>query len=251
MHQLTRLNTLYESILEKLEQRVYDVHVHTRSATLKILSDLIEQECVYKVKFGKIAHLAVDRLKDKAVYVRKAALSLLTMMLDHNSFGSSLNKSHFESETSAIKQKIKLRLNEVITLAYPPATCEGVELPVNDVESCSTEPEAEAAINTLTDDISELLMDDASASVSGTEPPEISETEMETLMLQDPIIQKLQVALDESQNVISFLSALDLSGPRIKAMLRSKTNTDVVEALKFYMRAVNFGVQNSLRFLLR
>eukprot|EP01041_Mallomonas_annulata_P008396 gene8396-17310_t len=229
---IPRLMKLYDSIYEHLIIRIHDVSSYTRSATLKIWSDLIENEAILTDKFNIIAKLAYDRISDKAVYVRKAAVSLLTVMLDHNPYGSNLDIEVFAYQKAIVEKAIATRLELLNSERNLPDT----NSRNRNKESVKTDNDSNQI-----EDQDEVEEED--------EEDDISASEFQESVSQDMEIKKLQATHVVAVNALTFIETVAASEEKIKLFIHSKTNTDVVEALKFFMRAVNFGVNSSMKFL--
>ncbi|GAB2267149.1 Condensin-1 complex subunit CAP-D2 [Dionaea muscipula] len=98
-----------QAMLEILLERCRDVSAYTRARVLQVWSELCEEHSVSIGMWNEVAAVAAGRLEDKSAMVRKSALNLLIMMLQHNPFGPQLKISSFE----ATLDKYKKKLNEL------------------------------------------------------------------------------------------------------------------------------------------
>ncbi|KAL6145156.1 hypothetical protein ACLB2K_055844 [Fragaria x ananassa] len=96
-----------QAMLEILLERCRDVSAYTRSRVLQIWAELCEEHCVSIGLWNELAEVAAGRLEDKSAMVRKSALNLLIMMLQHNPFGPQLRKASFEATLQQYKKKLK------------------------------------------------------------------------------------------------------------------------------------------------
>ncbi|KAL6134055.1 hypothetical protein ACLB2K_066288 [Fragaria x ananassa] len=94
-------------MLESLLERCRDVSAYTRSRVLQIWAELCEEHCVSIGLWNELAEVAAGRLEDKTAMVRKSALNLLIMMLQHNPFGPQLRIASFEATLQQYKKKLK------------------------------------------------------------------------------------------------------------------------------------------------
>lgn len=106
--QSIRLRTK-QAMLEILLERCRDVSAYTRSRVLQVWAELCEEHCISIGLWNEVAKVAAGRLEDKSAIVRKSALNLLIMMLQHNPFGPQLRIASFE----ATLDQYKKRLNEL------------------------------------------------------------------------------------------------------------------------------------------
>ncbi|CAI0374530.1 unnamed protein product [Linum tenue] len=98
-----------QAMLEILLERCRDVSAYTRGRTLHVWGELCEEHAISIGFWNEVATVAAGRLEDKSSIVRKAALSLLIMMLQHNPFGPQLQVGLFK----ATLEQYKKRLNEL------------------------------------------------------------------------------------------------------------------------------------------
>jgi hypothetical protein len=75
-----------ESLLDILVERVHDVNYYTRANVLEVWLSLCNDGAIPVRRYGAVAELALDRLKDKTANVRRHAISLLVSLLDNNPF---------------------------------------------------------------------------------------------------------------------------------------------------------------------
>ncbi|KAJ6747581.1 CONDENSIN [Salix koriyanagi] len=88
-----------QAMLEILLERCRDVSAYTRSRVLQVWAELCEEHSVSIGLWNEVAAVAAGRLEDKSAIVRKAALNLLIMMLQHNPFESVLDGLQSDNET--------------------------------------------------------------------------------------------------------------------------------------------------------
>ncbi|KAK9272550.1 hypothetical protein L1049_002923 [Liquidambar formosana] len=100
-----RLRTKH-AMLEILLERCRDVSAYTRSRVLQVWAELCEEHSVSIGLWNEVAAVAAGRLEDKSAIVRKSALNLLIMMLQHNPFGPQLRIASFEATLEQYKKKL-------------------------------------------------------------------------------------------------------------------------------------------------
>ncbi|RDY13843.1 Condensin complex subunit 1 [Mucuna pruriens] len=96
-----------QAMLEILLERCRDVSAYTRSRVLQVWAELCEEHSISIGLWNEIAEVAAGRLEDKSAMVRKSALNLLIMMLQHNPFGPQLQIASFEATLDQYKRKLK------------------------------------------------------------------------------------------------------------------------------------------------
>ena len=108
-------------LLDLLHQRAYDVSSFTRSAVLKAWGHLVEQGALQPQRFTQVTALALDRLQDKTVLVRKQAMQLLTLLLERNPYGPNLQPEQFSAALQATQQSLLDNLPEALKESYEAA----------------------------------------------------------------------------------------------------------------------------------
>ncbi|KAJ1401699.1 HEAT repeat associated with sister chromatid cohesion protein [Sesbania bispinosa] len=96
-----------QAMLEILLERCRDVSAYTRSRVLQVWAELCEEYAVSIGLWNEVAEVAAGRLEDKSAMVRKSALNLLIMMLQHNPFGPQLRVASFEATLDQYRKKLK------------------------------------------------------------------------------------------------------------------------------------------------
>ncbi|KAK4412876.1 Condensin complex subunit [Sesamum alatum] len=95
-----------QAMLEILLERCRDVSAYTRSRVLQVWAELCEEHSLSIGLWNEVATVASGRLEDKSAIVRKSALNLLIMMLQHNPFGPQLRAASFEATLEQYKKKL-------------------------------------------------------------------------------------------------------------------------------------------------
>eukprot|EP00092_Neocalanus_flemingeri_P032797 GFUD01035670.1.p1 GENE.GFUD01035670.1~~GFUD01035670.1.p1 ORF type:complete len:1485 (+),score=509.47 GFUD01035670.1:55-4509(+) len=96
-----------DSFLDCLEDHVHDIHAHVRSHVLQIWGKLCKDKCIPLSRQHSVLELAAGRLQDKSSNVRKAAVQLLTTLLESNPFAAKLQT--MELEIRLKEEEVKLR----------------------------------------------------------------------------------------------------------------------------------------------
>ncbi|KAL2325982.1 hypothetical protein Fmac_025040 [Flemingia macrophylla] len=96
-----------QAMLEILLERCRDVSAYTRSRVLQVWAELCEEHSISIGLWNEVVEVAAGRLEDKSAMVRKSALNLLIMMLQHNPFGPQLRLASFEATLDQYKRKLK------------------------------------------------------------------------------------------------------------------------------------------------
>ena len=78
-----------------------------RSHVLQIWGKLCKEKCIPLSRQHSVLELAVGRLRDKSSNVRKAAVQLLTTLLESNPFAAKLGTSDLEMKLKEEEAKLK------------------------------------------------------------------------------------------------------------------------------------------------
>ena len=73
-------------LLDKLEEHIYDITSFTRGKTVAIWKRLCESSKIPLSRIDRVVELIVERLMDKASYVRKQSIQFLTVFIEVNQY---------------------------------------------------------------------------------------------------------------------------------------------------------------------
>jgi hypothetical protein len=158
---------------------------------------------------GSVAEVAVDRLFDRIAAVRKAAVGLLTALIECNPFNSNLNIQTFKVRAEELSKEFADRVKVIREMVNGP-----LDSVINDIEKEGT-PEADDGFESSDE------------------------------VITDPDIVAIVAEKEYCNSAIELLTAVDQAIPKIQEMSRSKTLSDVTESLEFFSRAVNFNIQGA------
>ena len=100
-----------EKLMELLMPRALDKSIYCRSKLLELLSEMNKDEELSKIWFIPVLNLAVERLYDKAVLVRRKACNLIESLLYRNDFLKPLEKIDRSAEEEV--KNIQSRISEL------------------------------------------------------------------------------------------------------------------------------------------
>ena len=217
LHSLVRIR---EDLLDILVERTRDTSSYTRSAVLKTWTYLVVEEALPLTRIGSIAEVALDRLHDRTAAVRKAAVGLMTALLEFNPFSGNLSAGHYKH----LRDEIEKRLDARIAVVSVDRATTANKLPADESdEEAGSADEAEGD----------------------------SEQVDQVDFREDAEVVALSAELGKCISCLELLQSIDNAVPIIEKMLSSKTTSDVVEALRFASRAVTFSIKGSARCLQR
>lgn len=191
----------------------------------------VEAEALPVVRFGSVAEVALDRLDDKTAAVRKCATQLLTSQLEFNPFSGSLNAAHFVS----LRQELERRIKERMALLAA------------EVHASTANDENKATVAVKEEQTGEEEQEEQEEDLFGDEEPE--NRDLTVMFQEDAEIVAMTAELSKCVSCLELLQSVHAAVPKIGSMLNSKTNSDVLEALRFFTRTMNFGIKGSASFL--
>ena len=225
--QKSMLPRVRDQILDMIVERTHDVSPYTRATVLKVWHTLLAADAIPVRRFASVTELAFDRLHDKAAAVRKAAVSLLAVLMDHNPYGSTLDHLVFTQQKVLMESKLIERLTQLKTVYL------ASQLPV----TMNTDISDTSAVGTM---------------ATPDEPEEEEEFDMDAFQLTPDVMddsetQGLKKGIEYCLSALDMINTLVKATPKVEAMLKSKSSLEVVEAIKFIARTVNFNIRGSLK----
>lgn len=244
-----------DPLLDILLQRAHlDVHAFTRSKALQCWISLATKHVIPSRLFPILADMAASRLDDRTAAVRKYAAQLLATLLMENPFGPALKLSHFSSKLNELLSQIPDDSDH----QDPSDTENGTESTRND-----SELNAESDLESLHDEhvnegvegckISADVVSEDEQSVEvengllprsqdASDEPEV-ETESGEAFLENPEKKELALRRNFYKFAVNFIRAIETGLETVYNMLRSKSITDVAEALSLIVTAIQFQIE--------
>jgi len=131
-------------LLGMLHARAYDIHSLTRAAALKAWISLARHAAIPSTDLSGIAELAVDRLQDKAAYLRRAAAQLLRALVEHNPFGPHASAIAYAEQEAAATTWLKQHASSQEAGATAVETAPAEASSVSQAKAMLDEAEAQA-----------------------------------------------------------------------------------------------------------
>lgn len=226
-----------EALFVLLEQRVHDVTSFTRAKVMQIWVQLCEARAVPIERLPGLVLLAAERCRDKAAQVRKYAVMLLTTLLQYNPFHANLSGSQHKARCTELATNFKDAMSKRV------ADFEANEKKAQDL-IMKRKPE-----KTVPDESdSESGTADMQDEEQSESKPAMSESEKElaeSVAAANEAIATLKKDLDRSFAAVKFIEAIDASVPDLAALVGSKTATDVLECIKFFVTAHEFQIDRA------
>lgn len=222
-----------QAMLEILLERCRDVSAYTRSRVLQVWAELCEEHSISIGLWNEVAVVAAGRLEDKSAMVRKSALNLLIMMLQHNPFGPQLRIASFEATLGQYKKKLKE--------LEPDMTSEVVvdDLP-SDGDNCTGDGEVD---NSNTGPVLKEQQDSL--------PDTCMSQPEEAIALQDSCVPDVG-NLEQTRALVASLEAglrfskcICATMPTLVQLMASSSATDVENTILLLMRCKQFQIDGS------
>ena len=247
-----------DALLDLLAERAYDVSSFTRAASLKAWMALSNAKALPKTRMLAATQLAMDRLQDKTVVVRKQAMQvrltgdastsygflvfspmpcggddppsthfftqLLTTLLENHPFLESLDPKPYRDKLQDLYDWVKAHLPESINQAHQD-NLQALHPEHEETYQAERMELEQAALSAA------LAEADALLSEQGT-VDQLSAAQQE-------YCNKVQ-ALKFTQSALDFIDTLENATTALESMLLSASTSDVVEALRFFVQARHF-----------
>lgn len=222
-----------QAMLEILLERCRDVSAYTRSRVLQVWAELCEEHSVSIGMWNEVAALAAGRLEDKTAIVRKSALNLLIIMLQHNPFGPQLRTSSFEATLEQYNKK----LNELGPMAQSDTVLNGLP---SDNEECNGDGEIhEEGAERMSKELNDSLTDSCLSQMQDPIPQEdISVPDVGNLEQTRTLVASLEAGLKFSKCISATMQTL-------VQLMASSSATDVENTILLLMRCRQFKIDGS------
>ena len=241
-------------ILLLLQARKHDINSFTRIKALQALLGLVRARAMSSDPAAFVATLraAQDRLMDKTASVRKAAIQLLTALMEMNPFAGVLDLGLFRAQlqikAQAFKDALASAPGTLAAAAKAKADAKkrrsmSIRAPVPEEEDSDAEPGADE--EPQQDEEEEAKDDDESkedggAAVGGA-PDQSLKSLLSSAIQSDLVLEKLRKELQTLFHAVTFLGVL--AGevlPVLHELLQSKTHSDQIECIHFFVVARQF-----------
>jgi condensin complex subunit 1 len=206
------------ALLDILIERAHDVSSYTRSAVLKAWIRLAQAGSIPVGRILPVTVMAIDRLQDKTVMVRKQSLQLLTTLLENNPYMGDLDPEPYRTKLSEMYDFVKNHLPENIKDAY------------------ETSLAAAKENETSEDGIRELEQATLAAAIAEAD----SMDGLDQLEEKEKAFSAKVQALKFAQSALDFIDQFENASANLHGMLLSANGSDVTEALRFFVKARHF-----------
>jgi len=239
------------SLLDVLMERAYDKSSYTRNAVLKTWATLVKSNCIPLNRIHEVTKLAIDRLQDISVNVRKSSMQLLTLLLENNPFLGSLDPTPYERKSKELHKY----LLENIPKKFLDEAREGTDAMDNPERSkdddddttsaeesseANTDNEKEEGEKSVKDQLDERMKIVALRVAFAAADDFVDSQDEEDEELTN-FYNKI-AAFRFTTSALHFIEMFENSHQVFKGMLHSSNTSDVTEALRFFVKARHFDL---------
>ncbi|XP_074306747.1 condensin-1 complex subunit CAP-D2 isoform X2 [Silene latifolia] len=242
----SRLRTK-QAMLEILMERCRDVSAYTRSKVLQVWSELCEEHLVSIGLWNELAAVAAGRLEDKATIVRKAALNLLIVMLQHNPFGPQLRVASFEATLDQYKKKLNSFQPEVqaengeVDHLNPENGTSNVDGEIDQINSENQTSDGDGEIDQA---ISEVRAEDQPNSLTDSYLSQV-EKDKDDSVPDVGNLEQTRALVASLEAGLTFSKCISGTMPTLVQLMASSSAADVENTILLLMRCRQFQIDGS------
>ncbi|XP_010312109.1 condensin-1 complex subunit CAP-D2 [Solanum lycopersicum] len=221
-----------QAMLEILLERCRDVSAYTRSRVLQVWAELCEEHSVSIGMWNEVAEVAAGRLEDKSAIVRKSALNLLIMMLQHNPFGPQLRAASFEATLEQYKKK----LDDLGPKAQPTSVLDGLS-------SCDEISNEDGEVLNVGEEMNKEQSDSLTDSCLPHEEDMIGQTDDSVPDFGN--LEQTRTLVASLEAGLRFSNCVSATMPTLVQLMASSSATDVENTILLLMRCRQFQIDGS------
>ncbi|CAF0903319.1 unnamed protein product [Brachionus calyciflorus] len=213
-----------DELLDNLMEHIHDVNAVARSKTLQIWRRLSDENSIPLHYINELMKRCVGRMEDIASSVRKSAFQLLCDLIRTNPFGiKSVELSLQQIQSELVKEEEVLnnlnkesdKLIDELNSIVEPKNSEEMNEEESDEENSQSNQENEVELQAAKDKHQQLV-----------------------------VIQKSKV--NYLKDMLSFVNQIETAIPKLSKLLFSKTQTDVLEVISFFVTCYEHGFTDML-----
>ncbi|KAI8559174.1 hypothetical protein RHMOL_Rhmol04G0152700 [Rhododendron molle] len=215
-----------QAMLEILVERCRDVSAYTRSRVLQVWAELCEEHSISIGLWNEVAAVAAGRLEDKSAIVRKSALNLLIMMLQHNPFGPQLRIASFEATLEQYKKK----LSDLEPNATSESVLDGV---TSDNDTSNGDGEVDNADAEVVSKEQQESLADSCLPQEDSSVPDLGN------------LEQTRTLVASLESGLKFSKCVSATMPTLVQLMASSSATDVENTILLLMRSKQFQIDGS------
>lgn len=224
-----KLKQMRNELLDTLCDHIHDVNAMARSRTLQIWRHICEEKAIPLHYMNEVMKRCIGRMEDVASSVRKSAFQLLCDLIRKNPFGiKSIEMSLEQIEAECVKEEA--------ALAKLKDDDEKLVDAINkELENAGGEEEQEEETTAG----QESARSGTQESTTDLQQEQQREKQQQMIIIQTSKVNYLK-------DMLSFVKQLEAAIPKISKLLFSKTQTDVLEVISFFVTCYEHGLNDML-----
>ena len=214
-----------DELLDHLMDHIHDTNAVARSKTLQIWRRLSDENCIPLNYINELMRRCVGRMEDVASSVRKSAFQLLCDLIRKNPFGIKSVEMSLEHINGELAKEEEM-LNEL------------------NKQSDKLIEELNKLVEPKSPDDDEQDENTADEEVMDEEQSDVELQAKKDKHDQMVLIQKSKV--NYLKDMLSFVNQIETAIPKLSKLLFSKTQTDVLEVISFFVTCYEHGFTDML-----
>jgi condensin complex subunit 1 len=219
-----KLKQMRNELLDTLSEHIHDVNALTRSKTLQIWRRICEENAMPLSYMNDLMKKCIGRMQDMASSVRKSAFQLLCDLIRKNPYGiKSIEMSLEQVEVECAKEEAALvKLND-----------ESDKL-IENINKLIEKNEKRGESEEM-----ETNEEEETAVTDNEEDQQKREKHQQLIILQTSKVNYLK-------DMMTFIKQIQTAIPQLTRLLFSKTQTDVLEVISFFVTCYEHGLVDML-----
>lgn len=219
-----------QAMMEILLERCRDVSAYTRSRVLQVWAELCEEHSVSIGLWNEVAEVAAGRLEDKSAIVRKSALNLLIMMLQHNPFGPQLRIVSFDATLEQYKRKLSEFESNI-----PSESVEHILPSENDTYYGIDDVNAEEVVKEQQESLADSYLPHSEEGIA----------EKDTSLPDVGNLEQTRALVASLEAGLRFSKCVSATMPTLVQLMASSSSSDVENTILLLMRCKQFQIDGA------
>ena len=223
-----------DTLIDLLLERCRDRTSFTRAAVLKTWTRMVDAQAIPVKMILRVTKMTSRHLLDNSSLVRKAGIQLFSAVVRKNPFAPILHPDYFDEQLETLLDKLREKGVEIPDTLFD----DEMEEDMDDVEETEEKKQEEMKEDGGEEnDNEEQGEEDVEEQVEESiDAPPIEQHEA----LQDP---EFQAGLKRLRIALKFTELLEGTVPKFTSLLKSQSNSDVIETLKALQQCCPFNIR--------
>jgi condensin complex subunit 1 len=232
-----KLKQMRNELLDTLMEHIHDSNALTRSKVLQIWRKISEEKSIPLHYINELMKRCIGRMEDVASSVRKSAFQLLCDLIRKNPYGiKCIEMSNEEIRTELEKEEAALaKLNE-----ESDRLIDDINRIVEKNHASQSQKSTDIEMESEEDELNRTTTTGTSIQQSDeVKLQEKREKHQQMIILQTSKVNYLK-------DMLSFVNQIQNAIPKISRLLFSKTQTDVLEVISFFVTCYEHGFSDMI-----